>query len=271
MSSTASNYDVSRLLTGIGLLTLSVIITATVVLTRPNFMQKDSVFFLLATVLYGAMMFASSYVEEEQHFWYWVTGGWISYLALRKHVQKLARECGQLTNSHSRSQKLYFYAFGLLSCHRITQRWNQTGQKFAGAPDIVHDVMMTYPLGLWALILTTYTILLYRIGNQVSYHLKAGVTVGTACALMLCIPAFVFKLGFTARDAPELLSWLGPGAVSFLEQLPLISSARLVFVTISSEVLWAVCNRFFFSREERINKRRESGQKRYRTDVANQA
>lgn len=170
-------------------------------------------------------------------------------------------------NSGFRSQKLNIYAVGLLLCHRITQRWNQTGQKFAGAPDIVHDVMMPYPFVLWILVTATYTILLYRIGKQVTYHLKAGVTVGTACAWVLCIPAFSFKLGFTARDAPELLSWLSPSAVSFLEQLPLVGSARLIFLTVGSEILWALCSRFPYSKEERITRRgkqrRDSFQPQY--------
>lgn len=159
------------------------------------------------------------------------------------------------SHSRSRSQRPYIHAFGLLLCHRVTQRWNQTGQKLAGAPDIVHDMMLPYPILLWTLITATYSTLLYRIGNQVSYHLKAGVTVGTACALMLCIPAFAFKLGFTARDAPELLSWLGPSAISSLEQLPLVGSARLIFLTVGSEILWALCSRFSYSKEERIMRR----------------
>jgi ethanolaminephosphotransferase len=86
MSSTASNYDVSRLMSGIGLVALSVTFASIVVLTESTSMQKDSLFFLLALTLYSIMMFASSYVEEEQHFWYWITGGWIAYLALRKYV-----------------------------------------------------------------------------------------------------------------------------------------------------------------------------------------
>lgn len=86
MSSTASNYDVSRLVSGIVLVALSVIVAFIVNLAEPTFMQTDSLFFLFLTVLYGVMMFASSYVEEEQHFWYWITGGWIAYLALRKYV-----------------------------------------------------------------------------------------------------------------------------------------------------------------------------------------
>lgn len=86
MSSTASNYDVSRLISGIVLVALSIIVTSIVVLTDSTVMHTDNLFFLLTTILYGSMMFASSYVEEEQHFWYWITGGWIAYLALRKYV-----------------------------------------------------------------------------------------------------------------------------------------------------------------------------------------
>lgn len=28
-------------------------------------------------------MFASSYVEEEQHFWYWAATGWLALLAIK--------------------------------------------------------------------------------------------------------------------------------------------------------------------------------------------
>jgi hypothetical protein len=32
------------------------------------------------------MMFASSYVEEEHHYWYWVTSGWITYILITQLV-----------------------------------------------------------------------------------------------------------------------------------------------------------------------------------------
>lgn len=35
------------------------------------------------SLLYGIMMFASSYVEEEQHFWYWATTAWLMLLWLK--------------------------------------------------------------------------------------------------------------------------------------------------------------------------------------------
>jgi ethanolaminephosphotransferase len=84
MSSTASNYDVSRLISGIVLAFISLALVALAWWSSPLLAQLDSLFFLLVVLLYGVMMFASSYVEEEQHFWYWVTGGWIVFQGLRK-------------------------------------------------------------------------------------------------------------------------------------------------------------------------------------------
>lgn len=41
---------------------------------------------LSITLAYGMMMFASSYVEEEQHFWYWATTAWLMLLWVKKYV-----------------------------------------------------------------------------------------------------------------------------------------------------------------------------------------
>jgi ethanolaminephosphotransferase len=84
MSSTASNYDVSRLVSGIVLAAISLLLAILAAWRGPALDQLDGIFFSLILALHGSMMFASSYVEEEQHFWYWVTGGWIAYQSLRK-------------------------------------------------------------------------------------------------------------------------------------------------------------------------------------------
>ncbi len=128
----------------------------------------------------------------------------------------------------------------VLVLHRIIQRWNQTGQKSAGAPDIVQDVLRPNPILLWILVTLTYLTILYRLGNHIIHDLKSGAALGTACSLTLVIPAFFFKLGFTANDAPELLSWLGDDAVRFLERIPLVGSARVIFLALASETVWAI-------------------------------
>lgn len=84
MSSAASNYDVTRLITGAGIALASVILATLASPSCPPLLRTDGAFALLLTALHATMMFASSFVEEEQHFWYWIGGGWIAYLASLK-------------------------------------------------------------------------------------------------------------------------------------------------------------------------------------------
>lgn len=145
----------------------------------------------------------------------------------------------------------------ILVLHRVLQRWNQTGQKFAGAPDIVQNILRPHGAWLWTLVTATYIVLLYRLGNHIVHDLKTGYAFGTACSLALVIPAFLFKLAFTANDAPELLSWLSPARVQFLEHIPLVGSARVVFLTLASETIWAF-SAAANSNQPRVAKRRKS-------------
>ena len=81
MSSAASNYDLPRLLIGSTLAGIAVILSLVAsfrtLSTTPG---ASAMFFIFTVVGYGIMMFASSYVEEEQQFWYWISSGWIIYL-----------------------------------------------------------------------------------------------------------------------------------------------------------------------------------------------
>lgn len=85
MSTTASNYDVSRLYLGTFLAILSSGL-ALLSLDKIQPISATGVFYALTLVLYCALMFASSYVEEEHTFWYWATSTWALYLFIFRLV-----------------------------------------------------------------------------------------------------------------------------------------------------------------------------------------
>ena len=84
MSSTASSYEVPRLIAGGALASISFLGSAYVALQQKSLRNVDGAVFFAAIILYGVMMFASSYVEEEQHYWYWLATGWFTYLRARR-------------------------------------------------------------------------------------------------------------------------------------------------------------------------------------------
>ena len=77
LSGTASNYDLIRMYAGIGLVLLSVLLASASLPSAVIELSLSTVAFVMITVCYGATMFASSYVEEEQQFWSWALSGWL--------------------------------------------------------------------------------------------------------------------------------------------------------------------------------------------------
>lgn len=86
MSSQASNYSIQHLLTGIGISTVSTLLTLAVLYLSRMLASADGICFGLLILFYSIMMFASSYVEEEQHFWYWASAAWFFYLFIRRYA-----------------------------------------------------------------------------------------------------------------------------------------------------------------------------------------
>lgn len=86
MSSAASNYNVPRLNQGIAVAALSVILSGILCWFGPLRRSGCTSFFALIAVGYTVLMFASSYVEEEQQYWYWMLAGWQIYLYTRSYV-----------------------------------------------------------------------------------------------------------------------------------------------------------------------------------------
>ena len=77
MSSMASNYDMPKLYIGQAIAAIAAIASAMVVVSLGAHRDGQILPFSLLTLAYGAMMYASSYVEEEQHFWYWCSSIWL--------------------------------------------------------------------------------------------------------------------------------------------------------------------------------------------------
>jgi ethanolaminephosphotransferase len=85
MSGMASNYNMPRLILGQGLAAASVIaaVLSASLIVRGS--RSTVIYFAFVTIAYGIMMFASSYVEEEQHFWYWTATAWLALLGLKNY------------------------------------------------------------------------------------------------------------------------------------------------------------------------------------------
>ena len=86
MSSTASNYDISKLAIGQLAAAVAFFSACLSAITIVRASLGTILPFLSISLLYGIMMFASSYVEEEQHFWYWATTTWFMFLWLKWYV-----------------------------------------------------------------------------------------------------------------------------------------------------------------------------------------
>jgi ethanolaminephosphotransferase len=75
LSGTASNYDLNMIYTGIAIAVLGVAFAITSLLFALE-LDLGALANNTISLTYGGTMFASSYVEEEQQFWYWAVGGW---------------------------------------------------------------------------------------------------------------------------------------------------------------------------------------------------
>lgn len=86
MSSTAGNYNIRKLYTGIIFSLISSVFSLTIPFRTVPKRSMSGGYFALIVVMYSILTFSSSYVEEEQHFWYWVSSMWIFYLCIRLYV-----------------------------------------------------------------------------------------------------------------------------------------------------------------------------------------
>ncbi|KAK1777821.1 alkaline phosphatase-like protein [Copromyces sp. CBS 386.78] len=218
MSGMASNYDMSRLILGQVAAVLAVIFGLGAA-TRTISPTSSLTPLLVISVAYSIMMFASSYVEEEQHFWYLTTSTWFGYLSLR----------GFKRSNTAFPRHLLLTTLPLLSALRLLRSWNQTGQKFAGTPAIVKLFLEPNPHFLWFLVGLTYVWTHRQL--VYSFHGRIPVPINYPAMTGLVLAAFTFKAAFTLEDAPELVvPFVKSSLLDFTRGASLTARARAVFV-----------------------------------------
>lgn len=129
-----------------------------------------------------------------------------------------------------RPQHLTTTYFLILFVLRVARRWNQTGQKFAGSPDIARDFLSHHTTLLWILVGITY---LWNLNSLVTVtfacfgQLLAG-TLGSA----MTTAALTFKLAFTNEDSPELVSDIARTMAGVDSGISLVTRARIIFLAV---------------------------------------
>lgn len=129
-----------------------------------------------------------------------------------------------------------FYLVALLAI-RIIRSWNQTGQKFAGEPDIVKIFVHKYPEALWMIALAMYGIAWSRM---LPHFEGVPFVLTTSVTSVLLSSAFTFKLAFTAADAPELIVGFAKTINDRFEGQSLLWRARVVFICLGALSVFAV-------------------------------
>lgn len=83
MRGTSSNYKLPRLYMGVFTALLAVLVSFVSAYKTLSTSGFPGLFLVATSICNGCMMFASSYVEEEQHFWYWISSAWSAYVYMK--------------------------------------------------------------------------------------------------------------------------------------------------------------------------------------------
>lgn len=118
---------------------------------------------------------------------------------------------------------------------RLMRSWNQTGQKFAGEPDVVTLFLLPYPTLLWLMIFSTY----FWVGWELMADLDGIPTIISGSIVAGVVTSAVsFKLAFTKQDAPELVVGLAGFFADLFDGHSLVTQARAVFMGIGLTAIY---------------------------------
>ncbi|KAF3920480.1 hypothetical protein ABW20_dc0106552 [Dactylellina cionopaga] len=212
LTSAATNYDTDSMLIAIiiGFISIGLFTTVWLIDGIEGLLFYKLLFWVLS-LSYGGMMIASSYVEEEQQYWYWATSGWAIIL--------LVRELQRGDSGHK--------SIILLILLRVIRRWNQTGQKHAGADDITKDFLTTHPTILWTLVFFAYTDMFWRLKRNL--ETKHSPIVGPILGISPVVSSMLFKLSMAALDTRELIPGFLMELADGFASVSVVTQAQLVF------------------------------------------
>lgn len=232
LSRASSNYNTTHLFIGVVITSLAAIIST---YSAISLKLRYSLRFLMVFIffLYGLLMFGSSLVEEEHHFWYWMGTGtvvWLYIVAARKKF---------------RDGVNWIICLALV---RLIRAWNQTGQKYAGGPDVAKALASEqYSSYLWFLIIIHYGSLIEKLwkGSLIELPPMAGFTF----SFTTIVASLAFKVNMAFESGENIPSLLQILKMSSDDPQHLIRLAQLSFFCIISCGLYEF-SKFFFPSED---------------------
>lgn len=229
LSKASSNYKQSEMLIGLGLASFAFLFSSLYAWKILRSVKIVRFILLLITLLYAGAMFGSSLVEEEHHLWYWGATGWIAWL--------------YILTARKRFGDGFDWVFAMIMI-RVIRSWNQTGQKYAGGPDIAS--YLSQPDNayiLWLLIIVYYGSLFERMLK--GSYAKLNPLFGFAMSFTTVAASIFFK-SHMAWEAGETVPALMQKLTGLDRVVPdptrLAGFARLSFFTIGAGMLYEFSN-----------------------------
>ena len=231
---------------GLVVLLLSTILLGTCIWTShmPPLWRTE---ILTIATSFGSIMFASSYVEEEHQFWYWIAASHfvLAYLQRFELPGIATKEASILAHRRQVSNLTLFYfnyhyfalsVDGIRLVRNIMRAFLTPGQKFAGAPDIVKNFLQHHPHFLGILVISTYILAgcsLYRNAFPRNDAFRRIIW-----PIILVCTSVVFKITMAAEAGERLPIWLQHIPYIWSWAASLVSKARVSFITMALALVW---------------------------------